>query len=79
MKIIILIATLLLTSCTDPDGTRKALSREGYTDIELGGYSIWGCAKGDDFATKWKAKKAGQTVEGVFCSGWLKGGTIRTF
>jgi hypothetical protein len=78
-KSIYLLVLLVAVGCSDENGARRALEREGYEQIRITGYSFFGCAKGDDFSTGWKAVKNGQAVEGVFCSGWFKGGTIRTY
>lgn len=78
-KIVFAVMLTLIAGCTDADGAKKALIREGYADIEITGYDHFGCGKDDSFHTGFKAKKNGHEVIGVFCSGWLKGGTIRTY
>lgn len=78
MKKLILIGTLLLAGCTDPNEARKVLQDNGYTDIRIGGYSWLGCSENDQFSTEFIAKgPTGRDVKGVVCSGWLKGSTIR--
>lgn len=71
-------AATTLTGCTDAPKATRTLEQAGYTDIETRGYSFFGCGEDDTFRTKFTAKNpAGQKVDGVVCSGWLKGGTIR--
>jgi hypothetical protein len=79
MKRLLLLAALVCAGCTDKDGAADALRKAGYTAIETGGYSWFGCGKGDDYATKFKAKgPTGVPVSGVVCAGVLgKGKTIR--
>ena len=82
MKKILMLSILIIAfcGCTDKDATIKALKQQGYSSIETKGYGFLGCSKGDTFATEFKAiSNAGYKVEGVFCSGWFKGGTIRTY
>lgn len=75
-----ILAVLLLVGCTDEVGARRALRGAGYTSIELTGFAWTGCGGGDDQATGFRAKgPTGVHVEGVVCSSWSKGSTIRTF
>lgn len=78
-KLMMLLAMVItLSACTSPNDAITALTAEGFTDIQITGYSVFGCADGDKFHTGFIAKNAkGNTVEGVVCSGWLKGATIR--
>lgn len=70
------IFTLFLMSCTDPDKAKRVLEQDGFTDIELCGYSWFAC--GDDFfKTCFKAKKSNKEISGTVCSGFLKDATIR--
>lgn len=74
----VMVVASVLTGCTDSKGTRRALEAAGYSHIEVGGYSWFGCADKDSFATKFKAiGPSGKQVSGAVCSGWLKGNTIR--
>jgi predicted small secreted protein len=79
MKRIALILTLVaLTGCTDETAARNALEGSGFKDIKLTGYSYFGCDKNDTFHTGFEARgPSGQFVEGVVCSGWMKGATVR--
>lgn len=79
MKIALVTALLLsLAACTDSEAAKKALTGAGYSEIQLTGYS-YGCSENDTFSTGFKAKgPTGVRVNGVVCSGVLKGSTIRT-
>ena len=77
-KFLFVLVAVALVGCTDSDVARKSLAGAGYTDIEITGYAFFGCSEDDAFHTGFKAKGLnGQPVEGVVCSGWLKGSTIR--
>lgn len=56
----------------------EALHAQGYTDVEYLGYSWLGCADSDTFRAKFRATSPqGAKVEGIACSGYIKGTTIR--
>lgn len=75
----LLLVAIALAGCSSANDANKALKGAGYTDIQIKGYAIFGCSEDDSFHTEFTAKgPTGQPVEGVVCSGWLKGGTIRT-
>ncbi|MET3232228.1 UNVERIFIED_ORG: hypothetical protein ABIC54_004433 [Burkholderia sp. 1263] len=78
-RIAMVLAVLtLLAACTDETAARKALAGSGFTDINITGYSYFGCDKHDTFSTGFEARgPSGQFVSGVVCSGWMKGATIR--
>ena len=77
--IIALAAVALLSACSSHDDATKALTGAGYTKIHTDGYSFFGCSGDDTFKTKFTATgPTGVQVEGVVCSGWAKGATIRT-
>lgn len=72
------VLTMALSGCTDSNGTVKALTQAGYTNIETTGYTFFGCDKNDFYHTGFKAVgPTGVEVEGVVCSGVFKGKTIR--
>lgn len=51
---------------------------QGYTNVTNTGYSLFCCDKNDDFSSGFEAvDKEGKVVKGCFCSGLLKGITIR--
>ncbi len=77
-KFALVIVAALMLGCSSPHEARQILTGAGYTDIEITGYNFTGCDEKDSFHTGFKAKgPTGVAVEGVVCSGWLKGGTIR--
>lgn len=78
-KIALLIAsTSVLMSCSAPDEATRVLESSGFKNVEITGYKIWGCSKDDTFHTGFVATSPnGSRVEGVVCSGLLKGATIR--
>ena len=70
--------TLLFFACTDESGSREALQKAGFTDIEMDGHSWMGCSEEDTFSTSFRAKNPqGFPVEGAVCCGWFKKCTIR--
>ena len=74
-----LVALVLFSGCTDSSGARKALNEQGYKNIDIGGFAIFGCGEDDTFRTEFSAtSSSGHRVNGVVCSGFLKGSTIRT-
>jgi hypothetical protein len=67
-----------LSSCTDESGARKALERNNYQPIKVGGYDWLGGSKGDVYITKFEAiAPNGDTVSGCVTKGLWKGSTIR--
>lgn len=77
-KFLLTLVAVALVGCTDSDVAHKSLAGAGYTDIEITGYAFFGCSDDDAFRTGFNAKGLnGQPVEGVVCSGWFKGATIR--
>ena len=83
MKKILAILALgfMCAACDDPAVARRALENIGFTDIQLNGYAMFaGCGKDDSFVTTFRAKNSnGKYVEGVVCSGWMKGATVRFY
>ena len=70
---------VVLSSCTDESVAKKALERNGYKPIKVGGYGWFAGSKGDVYVTKFKAVAPnGDTVTGCVTSGWFKGNTVRT-
>lgn len=78
-KILIILIIFFGISCTNEEGTVSLLQNEGYTDIEVTGYSWFACSKEDKMHTGFKAKnRVGNIVEGTVCEGWFfKNKTIR--
>lgn len=78
-KLLLILSVLALSACSSSTDATKALQGAGYTEIQTDGYSFFGCGQDDSFKTKFTAKgPTGVKVEGVVCSGWFKGSTIRT-
>ena len=79
MKRFFILLAVLFSGCTASNEATRALEGAGYTQIQITGYSWFGCGKDDTFATGFEATgPSGKHVSGVVCSGWLKGATIRT-
>lgn len=77
-RLLILAAVFLVSACTDEPRARNVLSAQGFTDIQIEGYAVFGCGEDDTFATRFSAKaQNGRRVSGVVCSGLLKGSTVR--
>lgn len=69
----------LLASCgVNPHEARRILEEQGMTDVKIGGYSLFGCSKGDNFSSSFTATSVkGNRVRGVICGGVFKGYTVR--
>lgn len=69
---------MLTSSCTDEKGATKALERNNYKPIDVGGYGWFDGSKDDVYRTKFKAVAPnGDTITGCVTKGWFKGSTIR--
>jgi uncharacterized protein (UPF0335 family) len=67
-----------LAACTDDPTARRTAAASGITEVETTGYAVFGCDKNDTFHTGFVGRGVdGGCVEGVVCSGLLKGGTMR--
>lgn len=76
---IITILISFFSACTAPNEARRILEQQGYTNIQIKGYSLLTCSEDDWFRTGFVATgPTGQRVEGVVCRGLLfKNSTIR--
>lgn len=76
---LVLLAITTLAACTRPDSASELLQKQGYRNIEIQGYSWFGCDGSDFYHTKFKAiSPAGYETKGVVCEGlWFKNSTIR--
>jgi hypothetical protein len=76
---VISIVALMLMGCSDPKEANRVLDNSGYTEIQIHGWSYWGCGKDDAFTTRFSAKNPnGKVVSGYVCSSWFsKGSTVR--
>ena len=62
---------------TDVEGSKTALVNAGYTPVKVGGYSAFGCHKGDIKGTKFTATNANnKPVNGTVCKSWFGRQTI---
>lgn len=76
----VIVIYAILAGCSDPKAAKHILEDQGYSNIETTGHAWFGCGKDDTYSTGFNAKgPTGRNVSGVVCSGWLKGGTVRTF
>ena len=80
---VIAVCSLLLTSCTQPERSRRVLEDQGFTDIQIQPYSLRGhfsCSNDDRFRTPFIARSQnGKIVSGVVCSGIFKAATPRFY
>ncbi|WP_372395258.1 hypothetical protein ABMY26_06515 (plasmid) [Azospirillum sp. HJ39] len=78
LKHIALASVLLVAACSDPENARRTVENSGIAEVRAGGYSWFGCGKGDFYATSFTGiGPNGRPVSGVVCRGILKGATIR--
>lgn len=60
------------------DKITSFLIKQGYTNVQAGSYSYFGCGRDDYFRNSFKATNPnGIEVEGYLCEGLFKGKTIR--
>lgn len=77
-KILFGLAVVAVAGCTDSSVAQRTLSGAGYKNIQITGYSLFGCSDDDFFHTGFEATGAdGSRVSGTVCSGFFKGATIR--
>lgn len=71
--------SLSLSACTGDDTAIEALTKAGFTQIEITGTDGWSCGEHDwPWGKKFIATNPiGLRVTGTVCSGWFKGSTIR--
>lgn len=73
------LALLTLVGCSDADDARKTLYAQGYTDVQITGWQLFGCSESDTFNTGFRALSVtGTQVSGNVCKGIFKGATVRT-
>ncbi|QYN80453.1 hypothetical protein [Kosakonia phage Kc304] len=78
-KILIAMLAVLAVGCTDADNATRLLDANGFTDIEITGYSFFSCSEKDAQSTGFIATgPTGKQVKGAVCSGLIfKNSTIR--
>lgn len=78
---LLLALSIALGGCSEPDRATQILSAQGFTDIVIhpvGFVDAFSCSEGDSLYTPFTAKgPSGAAVDGVVCSGFLKGATVR--
>ncbi len=75
---LLVLTAMILAGCTDSNVATRALSGAGYKNIQITGYSVFGCSDEDFFHTGFEATGVdGSRVSGTVCSGFFKGATIR--
>lgn len=78
VKVSVMMAMLLLASCTKPEQSTRVLEDSGYTNIVITGWRPFMASDSDSFSTGFQATAPnGRTVSGAVTSGWFKGHTIR--
>lgn len=71
-KLVLVIAVTF--SCTNSDRARSTLEAQGFTNIEITGYSWNGCADSDSTCTGFRAVgPSGRVVEGAVGCGQIQG------
>lgn len=73
-------AGFALSTCEDDDyaAQRKALTNQGFTDVDIGSYAFFGCSESDVYSNHFTATNtAGKPVEGLVCCGLMKACTVR--
>ena len=77
----IFLALVTVTGCSSSNDFEKGkiqLEQMGYTNVQNTGHAWFCCDEKDKFSTGFKCTdKTGKTVKGCFCSGFLKGVTVR--
>lgn len=64
---------------SDPKNATRILEAQGYKNVEITGFSPFGCNERDWYKTKFKAeKRSGYEITGVVCTGLIiRNSTIR--
>lgn len=77
--LIVLAAVIMISGCTDADNAHRILENNGYSNIQITGYNLFGCSEDDFQHTGFTATgPTGKTVSGTVCSGILfKNSTVR--
>lgn len=84
MIVVVILAVLITLGSgpifgTDPQGAKRTLEAQGYTQVEITGYRWFAGGQGDFYKTGFRAKSPnGTEITGAVCRGlWFKGTTIR--
>jgi hypothetical protein len=77
----VLIPILCLVACeADHEKVTQILKAEGCTDIQVGGWTAFGCGKDDNMSNEFHCTKNGVPVHGIVCGEYgllSKGYTVR--
>lgn len=73
------VLALAMVGCTDAPNAERILAANGFTQIEITGYSFFSCSEKDTQSTGFTAVgPTGVKVKGAVCSGmFFKNSTIR--
>lgn len=62
----VIVAVLLMIACTNEEGAARTLRVQGYKNVQLTGYDVWGCGEGDGTCTGFIAVASnGERVSGA--------------
>ena len=76
--VLIVVIMNILWGCTAPDKSTRILEEQGFTNVEITGYSLFSCGQDDTFSTGFRATNpAGRKIDGTVCCGVMKGCTVR--
>lgn len=63
---------------TDEVETRDTLENSGFSQIEVGDFTFFGCGHGDKYGREFRAvNPVGKHVNGIVCCGYMKSCTVR--
>ena len=79
MRTLSLALLLLAAGCSDTDKARQVLQNQGYTNINMTGWTPFVCGREDTYKDGFEATTmAGVRVKGAVCCGmFFKGCTVR--
>jgi len=78
-KILLILVMASFIGCTNEDGAKEFLEKQGYTNVVMTGHCYFGCSDDDNVSTGFEAiNMNGVKVSGCVCEGLLgKNKTIR--
>lgn len=79
--LVVIVSVAIVTrmgGCSDPEGVKRVLRQQGFTEVEVTGWRPFSASKGDMYSTGFRAKAPnGESVTGAVTSGFWKGHTVR--
>lgn len=67
-----------IPAISDRSHISKFMENQGYSDVQIGKYSFFGCGRDDFYRNEFTAiNPVGNKVNGYICEGIFKGKTIR--